>query len=631
MLADIHKDRLSAILLPPEGFVPYPPIDDRKKWEALEEEQRSLLITGGEECLGFEWPSLSLTAYMDASIRNERNSACLRMEEKRKVLGALVVAECVQDEGRYLDAIQNGIWSICEESSWIHPANTYMQHSWPDKLCDTKDPVVDLFSGHTAGLLAWTHALLKKRLDSVSVNISKRIRTEVKTRILVPFLESDEFWWMGFRREMNPRMNMVHPINNWNPWCNLHCLICLLILEDDWRKRHAGVLKVMKSLDIYLDNLPDDGGCDEGPGYWTMATGAVLEILDLLYIATDGEIDLFAHPKIRSMASYIYKAYVGKGRFINYADARSRMEITSDIVMRYGKKLKDPMMYSMGVDLVKEGYFEKVLRTDGLTRKLAMLFGYANEEFEKTADYHPRDVWWPAIQVMAARERQGSEEGFHLSAKAGHNGESHNHNDVGQFIVHLDAVPLLLDPGVGTYVGDTFSEKRYNLWTMQSAYHNLPLLNGHMQVPGRTHKAEDVRYRADDSGAWMRMEIAGAYPEEAGIASWIRTVSLERTQNASVILREDFTFRHASPEVTLHLMAYKEPRDHKEGLILLGETACLEYERERFDVLIEAVPVDDPLLRQSWNERVYRMIFRMRNPEKRDGYTMKIFRMKAGV
>ena len=52
---------------------------------------------------------------------------------------------------------------------------------------------------------------------------------------------------------------------------------------------------------------------------------------------------------------------------------------------------------------------------------------------------------------MAARSSQGSERGFYVAAKGGHNAESHNHNDVGSFIVYADGYPALIDVGVEAY------------------------------------------------------------------------------------------------------------------------------------------------------------------------------------
>jgi hypothetical protein len=75
---------------------------------------------------------------------------------------------------------------------------------------------------------------------------------------------------------------------------------------------------------------------------------------------------------------------------------------------------------------------------------------------------------------MAAREKGGSIEGLYVAAKGGYNDESHNQNDAGHFIVYSDGQPPIIDVGVETYSTKTFSASRYDIWTMQSGYHNLP-------------------------------------------------------------------------------------------------------------------------------------------------------------
>ena len=54
--------------------------------------------------------------------------------------------------------------------------------------------------------------------------------------------------------------------------------------------------------------------------------------------------------------------------------------------------------------------------------------------------------------------------------------------------------------GVETYTAKTFSPQRYEIWTMQSAFHNCPTIDGVMQSAGRQFAASDVAYRAGDQG-----------------------------------------------------------------------------------------------------------------------------------
>ena len=135
---------------------------------------------------------------------------------------------------------------------------------------------------------------------------------------------------------------------------------------------------------------------------------------------------------------------------------------------------------------------------------------------------------------MVARDEEGSTKGFYVAAKGGHNDESHNHNDIGNYVVYYDGQPLLIDVGRGTYTRKTFSDRRYEIWYNCSDYHNTPSVNGKTQPPGRQFSASDVQYKSARRYSQFDVDIAKAYPEDAAINSWKRTVRLNRTKNVTV-------------------------------------------------------------------------------------------------
>ena len=60
---------------------------------------------------------------------------------------------------------------------------------------------------------------------------------------------------------------------------------------------------------------------------------------------------------------------------------------------------------------------------------------------------------------------------------------------------------------------------------MQSAYHSLPTIDGVMQKKiGREFQATDVRYTCTDKMAKLQLDMAAAYPAEAGLKSWLRSI-----------------------------------------------------------------------------------------------------------
>ena len=200
----------------------------------------------------------------------------------------------------------------------------------------------------------------------------------------------------------------------------------------------------------------------------------------------------------------------------------SEVDIPASLVYRYGYRIGDPKLMDMGISayhLREEKLQKQPERRVALLRQLPEIFICEELSNKQVKPPYLQDVWLDGIQVMAAREREGHYNGFYLAAKGGHNGECHNHNDVGQFIVYYDGAPVIIDAGVETYTAKTFGSARYEIWTMQSQYHNLPTINGVGQKAGEIYRAKDVVYNATENQAEISMDIAPAYPANSGIKS----------------------------------------------------------------------------------------------------------------
>jgi hypothetical protein len=228
-----------------------------------------------------------------------------------------------------------------------------------------------------------------------------------------------------------------------------------------------------------------------------------------------------------------------------------------------------------------------------------------------------RDVWMPGIQVMAARMKEGSPEGLYLAAQGGHNAESHNHNDVGNFLVYSGGEPAIIDVGVETYSAKTFSSKRYEIWTMQSAFHNCPTIDGVMQAAGRAYEATDVAYRQGE----LSMNIAKAYPPEAGIDSWKRTFRLVRGE---VGITDEYALRRAPKNITLTLMTPCEVSRPAPGTLALAKRAVVHYDAAVFQPAVEEIKLQDSKLRRSWGQRIFRITLRADSPPQRATWTLRI-------
>jgi hypothetical protein len=620
------REKIEKVLIPRAEWHPWPTWSERQAWEGLPAPLRQDLIANGEQYLRYPWPSLPATLFLEYARDGNRSHYEHEHFARRNALTDLLIAECVEGKGRFLDDIVNGIWAICEESFWGVPAHVGAQKAGSG-LPDPAEPVVDLFAAETGESLAWTCYLLGTRLDRASPMVRQRIRHEIDRRILTPCLERDDFGWMGFTGGR---------VNNWNPWCNSNWLACTLLIEPDEARRTAAVAKIVRSLDHFFDAYADDGGCDEGPGYWGRAPASLFDCLELLHSATKGAIDVYAQPLAREMGRYIHRVHIADDYFVNFADASALVHPPGELVYRYGRRIGDAQLASFGA----YAYARSLGEGGGFLGKGGYTVGrYLAEVFHdgevRTAPAQPplvRDAWLDGIQVMTARCTAGTTNCYFVAAKGGHNAESHNHNDVGNFLVYVDGRPVLIDVGVETYSRKTFSSQRYDIWTMQSAYHNLPTIDGVPQSPGRAFAARAVRYEAGDEHAQLQLDLAGAYPKQANVKSWVRTIRLERGRH--IAITEDYALDQPAQEITLTLMTPCKVAVQKDGQLRLETadgpeprpTVQVLYDGAKLKPVLETIAVHDGRLRTVWPEQLTRILLKAERPAVQDTWTVRIAR-----
>jgi hypothetical protein len=415
-----------------------------------------------------------------------------------------------------------------------------------------------------------------------------------------------------------PRM-----LNNWTPWICSNWLTTNLLAERDANRRLQATYKILGCLDRFLNGYSEDGGCDEGPGYWNEAGGALFDNLDLLQSASNGTINLFEDPLVKEIGRYIYRAQIAGPYFTNFSDAPAKVTLAADMVYRYGKRIGDDKMMALGAWSEKEQHAGK-LSGGALGRQLPALFDLTELRTAKAYAPYVRESWLPSLGVMIARQREGATDGLYLAAEGGHNAKSHNHNDVGNFIVFANGKPAIIDVGVETYSAKTFSAQRYEIWTMQSAFHNCPTIGGTMQSPGREFRATEVTNEADDKVAQIGMNIEHAYPPAAGLKSWRRTFRFDR-ERQEIEIRDRYALSKTVPEITLTLMSPCHAVETAAGELTLQPAGVkILFDSAMLHAVTEEIAITDAHLKSSWGDKLYRTLLKIEKPAMQGDWKMRI-------
>jgi hypothetical protein len=217
-------------------------------------------------------------------------------------------------------------------------------------------------------------------------------------------------------------------------------------------------------------------------------------------------------------------------------------------------------------------------------------------------------VWLPDLQFRIVRRGI-----FVLACKGGHNGENHNHNDAGSFILTAEGEPEIVDAGNMLYSAKTFSSRRYTLWNVRAAYHNLPMIGAYEEKEGTEHAARNVRA----FGNGLELDLAAAYEKAAGVRSLRRVFALEED---GLTLTDEVRLETALP-VTWVFMLRHQP-EIGAGWVDAGRIT-LRFPEE-LEAAAEEIPMADARMAGIWHDSLWRLTLRGKpNTETRAVFTVR--------
>ncbi len=606
------------------GFTPYPKCSDRASWKKLPKEVTEELIREADALSPCTYPVITASDYMEFSKNGNRTNFEDLYFTRRRALCTLIMGECAENKGRFMEDIVNGIFCICEETGWQIPAhNSYKRDTPQEKLPDPSRPVLDLFACETGALLAMTLYVMEDQLDAFHPFLTKRIRTELMQRIIKPYL-TRHFWWMGRGKE---------PMCNWTTWCTQNVLLTAFNLPLTDKQKRDIVSKASRSLDFFLKDYGEDGCCNEGPHYYRHAALCLFGATHILNEVTGNAFSpVYKEKKIYNLASYIEYVHAFGPYYANFADSSPLSGSRGILEYLFGQAIGNPSLIKFAAtDFAGMLLTERLNHNDlniNLYLRLMNIFSYkevlkAGEKYIKTAAAKTaaskkkpdpsRCMFYPSIGLFIVRNER-----YYLAVKGGGNGDSHNHNDTGSLILYKEGRPYLIDAGVGSYTKQTFSSERYQIWTMQSAWHNLPTFGEVMQKDGAEYAS---RLLSQDDHS-ITLDIAGAYPREAGVKSYIRKVSFPLKEGDSIRVEDTCTYRNAKEAkahpLTLSLLFYDRVEADKNEIRLypyekkasgksVKSLGCICFD-DAASVETEEKEITDPRLMVAWKHPLTRAL-----------------------
>ncbi len=473
----------------------FPSIQDRHAWNSVLQKDSQALLEYAKDWRDMPYPMLTAGMYAAFVRTGDRKVMETPYFARRLKLCAAFLHLCLTNEDTDLQIVEDGLYLICEETTWA--VSAHLELSGAEPYPDDERPTLDLFAAQTAMTLS---LICQIAADKINPALLRRVKREVSLRVLHPFMNTNDAWWMGF---------IQTKLNNWTPWIVSNVLSAANVWDYDYP---ALLMRGAAMLDRWLTFIPADGGCDEGVSYWGVAAGAFLDCLQLMELTAD--IRLWDNQKLQNMLAYPEKMSLGDGWYVNFADCGAKVTVPGERLLYAGEKINNPALIQMGI--TQQGSIISVLGGMAyLSRLLLRLFHPITAQ--PCVKPTPKDVWMPDLQVRVLEKN-----GMILCAKGGNNNESHNHNDVGSFVLAVDGKMRIVDAGNMVYTAKTFSDKRYELWTCRAAYHNIPMISEIEQCAGAEYAAKDAHPLPDG----MSLVLTDAYPAAAKAVSIKRSFHL---------------------------------------------------------------------------------------------------------
>ncbi|RXZ84802.1 hypothetical protein EBB07_01940 [Paenibacillaceae bacterium] len=474
--------------------------------------------------------------------------------------------EAVQRE--WLEALQNLIWEICNEYTWVLPAHVGLYvNEYPDNIWNRPLPPrdnVDLFTAETAFALAEVVTMLQERLHPW---VTDRVWTEINKRVFVVYY--------GDPAPQNWEMKT----NNWPAVCAAGAGGAALYGERDSEKLAGMIWRTLQSLRAHLSGFDEDGATPEGVMYWQYGFGYYVYFAELLKRRTRGEIDLLDGEKIARISRFSLACILSQGQTVNFSDAPSYAELSKGLFAKLCESVSG--MYNPA----------EPLRVDGLSRcwiafsrnafwtlsavpskQAAVTQPTEGQRLPLREDYHFKGHQW----VISKRLTGGKLAVF--AAKGGSNSEPHNHNDLGHFIIHVDGTSTLADLGAGEYTRQYFQPQyRYGTWLAGSKGHSVPMIDGQGQPHGNEYCAEELLYEQEGAAVRYSLDLTKAY-SCSNLSRLVRSFEwLSEGDECTLKLRDKVNFQNVPASFEEVFISAVEPAG-SEGAIQLDQL-LLSYDQ----------------------------------------------------
>ncbi|MCG9792849.1 heparinase II/III family protein [Flavobacterium algicola] len=501
--------------IPEQTFQPAPNSNDRVYWNTIAATKTGKEYLDESIALIDKKPEVPITdeIYRKANLEGNRGIYKPRYYRSMENLEHFVLAECIENKGRFIPQINNYLQAIMAMKSWLHPNHDDKNNG----VLEGKRVSIDLGARKFGGVLALANVLLDQKL---SPDIKKKISAQLQWRITDNYLKSS--------KEPDENNLWLKSTSNWNSVCSSGAVLTTIINSTKREERIATIGSALNSMKYYLSGFGADGYCTEGLGYWGYGFGHYLYLAQILSDYTEGKINLFEADnadKLKNIGNFPERFEIQNTRCAPFADGVSTISKSG----------------SNFADVLSAKHYDAIMPSEIRMEEAAeQLIAWQQPEVftpnkNKTKNILPDHAYFDDLGMVISRGKQKTP--FSIAIKAGHNAENHNHSDVGTYTLVLGNDIMSGDIGAPSYTAGSFSpdNKARSSWG-----HPVPLINNTLQSNGIQFKgiitATDFEEKIDK----VTMDIKPAY-EIPVLQSLERIMTNDKSGSGTITVEDHFT------------------------------------------------------------------------------------------
>ena len=520
-LAPIDRSRVSELTsmlsAQPRGFGE--PCSDRKSWNKLKGSGKYVkVLKEANKILAQGIPPWDENLYMSIVTKGDSQSGKDLLARRIRALVSLAWAECIDNQGKYVPAIEQALKELIAQKTWVNPR---------DFNPKTFKGLVELSTASYVHNIAQVLYLLG---DKLSPGVRKEALAAIYQRAFTPLLTT-----IGTR---DGRHGWLTGTNNWNAVCLSGVAGAALTVIQDKEERATFVAIAERYIKNFVAGFLDDGYCTEGVGYFNYGFGHYITLREAILQATGGKLDLFNdNPKIDKIAQFLPNMEIINEVYPAIGDCRQYSKPSASILHYVSKNL------GMGLNAYDSLRFEG--RTGDLLEDVMNVF---SNSAARTGLPHSKSVqedrlraYFDAAGVLTVRPAEAHSHAMGATLKGGNNNEHHNHNDLGSYTIAVGNAILMGDPGSIPYTAKTFSPQRYEYKSLGSYGHPVPLPAERQQRPGAQAHAIVLKADFTDLKDTLSLDLSSAY-DIPGLQALTREFVYLRGKTETLQVTDEFEF-----------------------------------------------------------------------------------------